>query len=141
MSIKQDTTSISAAAEAHMTSYCAELLSPDFKTSIDRATKMATYYLPKTCFSTEEQMVQLSDPSLLVQLIAGALDKAGCLPVVIGHRVEAVGVNSAIIWLSLKMDKWEMSNLYFYRKTADGAVGFEGGIFDGEAWIMKQLNN
>lgn len=139
MAIKQDTTSISAAAETHMASYCADLLSSDFHTSIKRATKMATYYLPKTSFSTEEQIIQISDPSLIVQLIAGVLDKVGCLPEVIGHRVEAVGENSAIIWLSLKVDKWETSNVYFYRKTANGAGGFEGGIFDGEMWIMKQL--
>ncbi|KAJ5907755.1 hypothetical protein N7495_000437 [Penicillium taxi] len=140
MAVKQDTTSISAAAETHIASYCATLLSPDSKTSIERATKMATYYLPNSSFSTEERLIQLSDPSTIMPLIAGVLDRAGRLPEVIGHRVEAVGENSAIIWLSLKVDQLDISNVYVYRRTADGAAGFEGGIFDGEMWIIKNLN-
>ncbi|KAL3481697.1 hypothetical protein BJX99DRAFT_253224 [Aspergillus californicus] len=139
MSLKQDTTSITAAADAHMTSYCTVLLSPSFKTSIERATKMAAYYLPEISCFMEGQLIKISDPSLYVPLIAGPLDKLAGLPEVTGHRVEAVGENSAIVWLSMKVDKWEMSNVYFYRRTADGAAGFEGGIFDGETWILNQL--
>lgn len=138
MAFKQDTTRISAAAESHMASYCDDLLSPNFTTSIERATKMATYYLPNTSFSMEEKILQIPDPSLIAQMIAGVLDKVGCLPEIIGQRVEAVGENSALIWLSFKVGEWETSNVYLYRKTANGA-GFEGGIFDGEMWIMKQL--
>lgn len=56
-----------------------------------------------------------------------------------GHKVEAVGENSAIIWLFLGVDGMEMSNVYFFRRTENGHEGFEGGIFDGEMWLLKQL--
>ncbi|RHZ43217.1 fungal specific transcription factor domain-containing protein [Aspergillus thermomutatus] len=139
MALKTDTASILAAAETHILSYCADLTSPIFKTSSERAAKMATYYLPTISFFTEGTITQLSDRSLYVQLIAGPLDKLGGLPEVKGHKVEAVGENSAIIWLVLEVKGIEISNVYFFRKMEDGAEGFEGGIFDGEIWMLKQL--
>lgn len=139
MALKPDTASILAAAETHILSYCADLTSPVFKTSFDRATKMATYYLPTISVFTEETITQLSDPSLYAQLIAGPLDKLGGLPEVKGHKVEAVGENSAIIWLMLEVTGIEISNVYFFRRMEDGTEGFAGGIFDGESWLLKQL--
>ena len=139
MSIKQDTASIYAAAEAYIVSYSADLSSPAFKSSAKRATKLATYYLPTISFFADGNITQLSDPSLYVSLISGALDRLQGLPEVTGHRVEAVGEKSAIIWLLLRVDGVEMSNVYFFRRMEDGAEGFEGGIFDGEMWLLKQL--
>lgn len=75
-----------------------------------------------------------------MSLISGPLDKLdGFEPKVTGHKVEAVGENSAIIWLFLDIDGNEMSNVYFFRRMHDGTGGFEGGIFDGEMWMLKQL--
>ncbi|KAJ5397130.1 hypothetical protein N7509_005243 [Penicillium cosmopolitanum] len=140
MAIKQDTTAITAAAEVHIVSYVADFTSPTFKTSIERATKMATYYLPTISFFASGSITQLSDPSHYVSLISGPLDKLdGFEPKVTGHKVEAVGENSAIIWLFLDIDGNEMSNVYFFRRMHDGTGGFEGGIFDGEMWMLKQL--
>ncbi|KAJ5624051.1 hypothetical protein N7510_000360 [Penicillium lagena] len=139
MVLKQDTTGISAAAETHIVSYSADLTSPVFKTSAQRAAKMATYYLPTISFFANGNITQLSDPSLYVQLISGPLDRLGGLPEVRGHRVEAVGEDSAIIWLLLRVNGVEISNVYFFRRTENGAEGFEGGIFDGEIWLLKQL--
>jgi hypothetical protein len=141
MALKQDLTSITTAAESHILSYCADITSSTFTTSTERAAKLATYYLPTISLFAGGPPTQLSDPSLFVQLISGPLDKVEGLALeVIGHRVEAVAENSAIIWLSLRVDnKVEVSNLYFFRKGEDGEAGFEGGIFDGEAWLLKQL--
>ena len=98
MALKPETASILAAAETHILSYCADLTPHVFETSFDRAAKMATYYLPTISVFTEETTTQVFDPSLYAQLIAGPLDKLGGLPEVKGHKVEAVGENSAIIW-------------------------------------------
>lgn len=139
MALKQDTADIIAAAESHIISYCAALTSTSFMTPIDRATEMATYYLPNVSLFADGSITQLSDPSHFVQLIAGPLDRLGGLPDVKGHRVEGVSENSAIIWLLLEVNGIETSNLYFFRRTGDGTEGFEGGIFDGEIWLLKQL--
>lgn len=75
-----------------------------------------------------------------MSLIAGPLDKLGnLLCEVEGHKVEAVGENTAIIWLFLHVAGVEISNVYFFRKMEDGVEGFEGGIFDGEMWLLNQL--
>ena len=50
-----------------------------------------------------------------------------------------MGEHSAIVWLFVVVEGVEISNVYFFRRKEDGAVGFEGGIFDGEAWLLKQL--
>jgi hypothetical protein len=139
MALKQDTTGIIAAAESHMLSYRADLTSPTFETSTERAAKMATYYLPAISIFTGGTITQLSDPSLYVQLIAGPLNKLGDLPQVRGHRVDAISENSAIIWLLLEVNGIQISNVYFFRKMEDGVEGFEGGIFDGEIWLLKEL--
>ncbi|KAJ5770380.1 uncharacterized protein N7511_002431 [Penicillium nucicola] len=141
MAIKQDTIVISAAAKNHIVSYCAALTSPLFKSSTERATKMATYYLPTISLFANGNITQLSDPSQYVALIAEPLDRLKGIPEVTGHRVEAIGENSAIIWLSLEVNGVEISNVYFFRRMDDGAEGFEGGIFDGELWLLKQLAN
>ncbi|KAJ5151433.1 uncharacterized protein N7482_010685 [Penicillium canariense] len=139
MALKQDTVSIRAAAKTHIVSYSADLTSPVFQNSTERAAKLATYYLPTISFFADGSINQLSDPSLYVPLISGPLDRLGGLPEVRGHRVEAVGENSAIIWLSLRVDGLEIVNVYFFRRMENGAEGFEGGIFDGEMWLSKQL--
>lgn len=54
-------------------------------------------------------------------------------------KVEAVGENSAIIWLMLEVKGIEISNVYSFRRRKDGTEGFAGGIFDGESWLLKQL--
>lgn len=101
---------------------------------------MATYYLPTISFFANGSITQLSDPSLYVSLISRPLEKLDGLPVeVTGHKVEAVGETSAIIWLFMNVDGNEMSNVYFFRIMDDGTAGFEGGIFDGEMWMLKQL--
>lgn len=66
-------------------------------------------------------ITQLSDPSLYIPLISGPLDKPGGIPEVRGHRVEAIGEKSAIIWLSFRMEGVEMSNVYFFRRKENGA--------------------
>ena len=139
MALKQDTTSIIAAAEKHMASYAADLTSAAFKDSVERATKMATYYLPTISCFANGNITQISDPSLYVSLISGPLDKLQGLPEVNGYRVEAVGESSAIIWLFLGVNGLDIPNLYFFRRMEDGTEGFEGGIFDGEMWLLKQL--
>ncbi|KAJ5131624.1 hypothetical protein N7448_005782 [Penicillium atrosanguineum] len=141
MALKQDTFSISAAAKTHIVSYSADLTSPVFQNTTERAAKMATYYLPTISFFAGGNITQLSDPLRYVPLISGPLDRLKGLPEVRGHRVGAVGENSAIIWLSLQIDGIEISNVYFFRRTDNGADGFEGGIFDGEMWLLKQLGN
>ncbi|KAJ5378006.1 uncharacterized protein N7496_005415 [Penicillium cataractarum] len=141
MTVKQDTASVIAAAESHILSYCADLTSSKFNTSTERATKMATYYLPAISCFADGAITQLCDPSLYVLLIAGPLDKLGGLPELRGHRVEAVSENSAIIWLFLEVDGIAISNVYFFRQMENGTQGFEGGIFDGESWLLKQLPN
>lgn len=102
MALKLDTASILAATETHILSYCTDLSSPVFKTSFDRAVKIATYYLPTISVFTDETAAQLSDPSLYTQLVAGSLDKLCGLPEEKGHKVEAVGENRAVILLMLK---------------------------------------
>jgi hypothetical protein len=140
MALKQDSAGLIAAAENHITSYCAALTSPPFIAQPDRATKMATYYLPTITFFVDGTITQLSAPSHFVQLIAAPLGRLGGLPDVKGHRVEAFPENSAIIWLSLEVHGIEILNVYFFRRMGDGSQGFEGGIFDGEIWLLKQLS-
>ncbi|CEL11351.1 hypothetical protein ASPCAL14454 [Aspergillus calidoustus] len=139
--LKQDLTNITTAAEKHILAYSVDITSPNFPTSTERAAKLSTYYLPSISFFAGGAPIQLSDPSLFVQLISGPLDRIQGLALdVIGHRVEAVAENSAIIWLTLRVDdKVEVSNVYFFRKGEDGKAGFEGGVFDGEVWLLKQL--
>ncbi|KAJ5587343.1 uncharacterized protein N7459_003108 [Penicillium hispanicum] len=139
MAITQDTTRITAAAETHIVSYIADLTSPVFKSMEERAAKMATYYLPTISCFFDGNITQLSDPSLYGQLISAPLERLGFLPRVRGHKVEAVGENSAIVWLFLSANEVEISNVYFFRRMENGAEGFEGGMFDGEAWLLKQL--
>ncbi|KAL3461717.1 hypothetical protein BJX64DRAFT_260345 [Aspergillus heterothallicus] len=140
MSPKQDLTSITAAAESHITSYCADISSPTFTTPAERATKLATYYLPKITFFADGAITELADPSVFVQLISGPLEQIKDLSLdVVGHRVEAVAENSAMIWLTLKVDGIEVSNVYFFRRGTDGKAGFEGGNFDGEMWLLRTL--
>ncbi|OAA62375.1 hypothetical protein LEL_10711 [Akanthomyces lecanii RCEF 1005] len=141
MSVKQDTSSVIAAAERHIIAYCSDLTSPKFKTSNERAAKMATYYLPKISFFANGVITQLSDPSLYVQLIEGPLDKLKGIPEVKGHEVKAFAEHSAVIWVSFKVEGIEISNVYFFRQMNNGAQGFEGGIFDGETWLLQQLAN
>lgn len=137
--IKQDTTNILAAAEKFIHSYAVDLSSPSFKTSSERAAKMATYYLPTVVSLVNGSITEISGPAEFGAIIRAALDALGDLPEVTGHKVDAVSVNSAIIWLSLRIKGVEMSNVYFFRKMEDGAEGFEGGIFDGESWLLGQL--
>ena len=139
MALTQDTVGITAAAKTHIVSYAADLTSSVFKNSTERAAKMATYYLPAISFFADGNITQLSDPSLYVPLISGPLDRLRGLPEVRGHRIEAVSENSAIIWLSIRVDGVEISNVYFFRRMDNGTEGFEGGIFDGEMWLLKQL--
>jgi hypothetical protein len=139
MGIKQDTAAIIAAAEAHNSSYAAVLTSNDFKTSAERGVKMATYYLPTVSFFIDGQKMELSGQSNYASLISGTLDKVEGLPGVRGQRVDAISENSAIVWLLLESHGVEISNVYFFRRLEDGTEGFEGGIFDGETWLLKQL--
>jgi hypothetical protein len=139
MGLTQDTSSITAAAEAHMSSYSAVLTSNDFKTSAERGAKMATYYLPTISFFMDGTITELAGQSNYASLISGTLDKLEGLPGVKGHRVEAIGENSAIIWLFLEVNGLETSNVYFFRRMEDKTEGFEGGIFDGETWVLKQM--
>ena len=82
---------------------------------------------------------EISGPSDFEKIIRAALDRLGDLPEVAGYKVDAVSENSVIIWLSLSTKVMEMSNVYFFRRMEDGARGFEGGIFDGEVWLLSQL--
>lgn len=137
--IKQDTTNILAAAEKFIQSYAADLTSLSFKTSSERAAQMATYYLPTVVSLVNGSITEISGPAEFGAIIRAALDALGDLPEVTGHRVDAVSVNSAIIRLSLRLKDVQMSNVYFFRKMEDGVEGFEGGIFDGESWLLGQL--
>ncbi|KAJ0415402.1 hypothetical protein BJY00DRAFT_317827 [Aspergillus carlsbadensis] len=139
--IKQDLRSIAIAAERHIRAYSADLISPSYPTSTARAAKLATYYLAAISLFTGGAPTQLSDPSLFAQFIAGPLERIQGLALdVVGHRVEPVAENSAIIWLMLRVDgRAEVSNVYFFRRGDDGEVGFEGAIFDGELWLLRQL--
>lgn len=137
--IKQDTTNILTAAEKFIHSYAVDLSSPSFRTSSERAAKMATYYLPTVVSLVNGSITEISGPTEFGAIIRAALDALGDLPEITGHKVDAVSVNSAIIWLSLRIKGVEMSNVYFFRKMEDGAEGFEGGIFDGESWLLGQL--
>ncbi|PWY82585.1 hypothetical protein BO83DRAFT_434222 [Aspergillus eucalypticola CBS 122712] len=128
MARKQDTAVITAAAERHILSYCADLTSPVYQTSTQRAAKLATYYLPSISILTDGTMTRLSDPSQYAELIAGPLDKVGSLPRVGGHRIDAISENSAIIWLFLEVNGMEISNVYFFRNMGNGVEGFEGGF-------------
>jgi hypothetical protein len=141
MAIKQNTTAITTAAETFILSYATDLTSPMFKTTSSRASKMATYYLPTVISLINGTMTEISGPSEFESIILRALDcLAGHGAVeVTGHKVDAVSKNSAIIWLSLKVEGVQMSNVYFFRRMENGAEGFEGGIFDGEMWLLSQL--
>ncbi|PYI02089.1 hypothetical protein BO78DRAFT_400813 [Aspergillus sclerotiicarbonarius CBS 121057] len=46
MVVQQDTSSILAAAESHITGYISTLVSPLYTTSTARAKELSTYYLP-----------------------------------------------------------------------------------------------
>ncbi|GAM36543.1 hypothetical protein TCE0_018f05708 [Talaromyces pinophilus] len=139
MTIKQDTTDIIAVAEKFIQSYVAVLTTASFKNSSERAAKMATYYLPAVVSLVNGSITEISGPSDFEKIIRAALDRLGDLPEVAGYKVDAVSENSAIIWLSLSTKGMEMSNVYFFRRMEDGARGFEGGIFDGEVWLLSQL--
>lgn len=139
MTIRQDTADIIAVAEKFIQSYVAVLTTPSFKNSSERAAKMATYYLPAVVSLVNGSITEISGPSEFEKIICAALDRLGDLPEVTGYKVDAVSENSAIIWLSLSTKGMGMSNVYFFRRTEDGARGFEGGIFDGEVWLLSQL--
>jgi hypothetical protein len=140
MAAKQD---IAAAAEAHTVLYIAELVSPTHLTSTLRATKMASYYLPNITSFAGGSITQVSDSVLLTALIVSTLEKLetdkGMLLEEMEHRVDVLGEGSAIVWITWKRKELVWTNVHFFRRTETGSNGWEGGIFDGEVWVMKKL--
>ena len=70
MAAKQD---IAFLAETHTVSYVDAIVSSAFTTSLSRATKMASFYLPTIAAFANGNVAQFSDPALLVTLIADML--------------------------------------------------------------------
>lgn len=140
MAANQD---ISSLAEAHTVSYIEAIISPAYTTSLSRATKMASFYLPNIAAFTNGAVSQLSDPAILVTLIADILAKLetgnGLGIKEKEHRVETVGERSAIAWITLTREEIVWTNVYFFRRLESGEVGWEGGITDGEMGMLKQL--
>ncbi|KAJ5888348.1 hypothetical protein N7495_008389 [Penicillium taxi] len=88
MALKQNTTSICTAAEAHIISYTFTIISPDFRSTAERAATMATHYLPETTFLIDGKVTQLSEPGPFQSLIKEALNSMdGCVIEVKGFRV------------------------------------------------------
>lgn len=140
MAAKQD---IAAAVEAHTVSYISILLSPTFSNPTSRATKMAEYSLPTIAFFTDGDIVHLSDPAIFISAMAGNLakletDEGMCMEEV-EHRVEVVGRGSALAWITWRRKGIVWTNVHFYRRMESGEVGWEGGNFDGETQMMRQL--
>jgi hypothetical protein len=133
---------ITAAAEAHTQSYIAVLLSPTL-TTLSRAAKMASHYHPTTTSFIDGTMIPVPDPALLTTLIASTLEKIeteeGMLLVEKEHKVQEVGEGSAIVWITFQRKTIVWTNVYFFRRKEDGEVGWEGGIFDGEARMLREL--
>jgi hypothetical protein len=140
MAAKEDT---AAAAKAHTVSYIAELLSPAFATSKERATKMASYYLPTVISFVGGTITRISDPAVMIPAIVGVLDELdtseGMYLEEDWHRIEVVGDRSAIVWIAFRRKGIVWTNVYFFRIMESGEVGWEGGNFDGEMWMRKQL--
>jgi hypothetical protein len=92
---------------------------------------MATYYLPNTVSLVCGSITQTTNPAPefpAQATIAIALEnlKADIVPLeVAGHRIEVVGANSAICWISLRRKKTEWTNVYFFRREEGegGTVG------------------
>ena len=139
MSITQDTTAIAIAATSHITSYITALTSPN-KTPTARATEMATYYHSPITFFANGTITQLTEASSYVGLISGPLEQIGDKVLkVTGYRVEPVSEKSAVIWMDVQVKEASISNVYFFRVNGEGKGGFEGGIFDGEMWLLSQI--
>jgi len=140
MAAKQD---IAAAAEAHMVSYIDVLLSPIYTTTTSRAEKMASYYFPKVVAFVDGNIIQVSESAQFTTMIVGTLDTLetdkGMLLEEKEHRVEVVGENSAIVWLTWKGKELVWTNTYFFRRMESGEMGFEGGNMDGEMWVVREL--
>jgi hypothetical protein len=137
---KQD---IAGAAEAHTTSYIDAIVSPTVGTTTEHATLMASHYLPTIVSFAEGAVSSVSDPTLFPSIIAGVLDKLetdkGNRIEVKEHRIEVVGEKSAIAWITLMRKGIVWTNVYFFRILESGDEGWEGGIFDGENGMLRQL--
>jgi hypothetical protein len=140
MAANQD---ITAAAEAHTISYIAVLLSAT--TTTLRAASMATYYLPNVGSFVNGSVTIVSGPADCTAAITATLDNLETDNGRIkyfeekGHTVKVVGEGSAIVDITFRRKGIVWTNVYFFRRMESGEVGWEGGIFDGEARMLREL--
>lgn len=104
---------------------------------------MASYYLPTIAVFAEGNVTSISDSAIYPTMIAGVLEKldadGGMKIEVVEHMVNVVSETSAIVWITLKSKGIVWTNVYFFRRTESGKDGWEGGIFDGENRMLREL--
>lgn len=134
---------IIAVAEAHTTSYLSALLSPDKITTKERADRMAAHYLPKIVFLTAGSISHYESTPVISAMIKSVLDPAdspdGLGVTELGHEIQAVEKDSALVWVKFDRKGKVFKNLYFFRRMPDGSVGWEGGNFDGESRVLMEM--
>jgi len=134
---------IAAAAEAHTVSYIAVLLSTT--TTPLRAASMATYFLPNVGSFIDDSVAMTSGQKDCTAAIEGTLENLETDNGIIkyfeekGHTIKVVGEASAIIDITFRRKGIVWTNVYFFRRKESGEVGWEGGIFDGEARMLREL--
>lgn len=50
-----------------------------------------------------------------------------------------MGEGSAIVDITFRRKGIVWTNVYFFRRIESGEVAWEGGIFDGEARVLREL--
>lgn len=143
MTTRQDLSAVIAAAKAHTKSYIDILLSPTSQDNEKRATLMGSYYLSNLVAFSAGSILPVNDQGTVVAVIKDTLDKLdihqGTPLVLREYRVEGVAEASAIVSIVFDKGAITWTNIYFFRILENGEKGYEGGIFDGEVWVLKQL--
>jgi hypothetical protein len=137
------TQDIATAAEAHTVSYIAVLLSTT--TTPLRAASMATYYLPNVASFIDGSAAMMSGQADCTAAIEATLENLETDNGRIkyfeekGHTIKVIGEGSAIVDITFRRKGIVWTNMYFFRRKESGEVGWEGGIFDGEARMLREL--
>lgn len=144
MAIKENTSAIVTDTQKFMDTYVALVTSSSYESDkTEVSEKMAAYYKPPLAFLADGQVVHMTDEGNFASVIKGVLDKTASLsnsPIEsLGIDVKAAGEKSAVAWFHLRIDDVEAYNVYFVRRSEDGDLYFEGGIFGGESFVAAQL--
>lgn len=140
MTTKSD---VISAAKAHTASYLEALLSPTKISCSERADKMASHYLPRSSVFMDGEILSTSAAGELSPATANVLnlldtEKGLCIEMK-SQDIKAIGEDSAIVSVTYVRKGKEFLAVYFYRRLASGEHGLEGGNFDQEARMLREL--